>query len=222
MKQKYLDLMEKSLSAYSDEHIIRYFNDVKAHGLSEHGFPRLTANIGILIAHGRRKDLLPIFLEMMEFCCKTIPYVKAANDFSVREIVCCLSETEQSGILSKEEIARWKGYLAAIEPTACYNKFAKALDDSVRNWALFTAVSEYFRLDAEIGGDMDFIELQLGQQLQWLDENGMYRDNKDPERYNPIMYDLVPRGLFSLLLSRGYRGKYYAQIDNSLKKAALV
>ena len=215
--------MEKVLSAYSDEHILRYFDQVKTDGLTEHGFPRLTANIGILIAHGRRKDLLPIFIEMMEFCCKTIPTVKAANDFSVREIVCCLLEIEKSKALSREYTLRWRDYLKTIEPTTCYTKFATSLTDTVRNWALFTAVSEYFRLDAGIGGDMDFIELQLGQQLQWFDENGMYRDNeKRNDCHQPIMYDAVPRGMLSLLLARGYRGKYYAQIDEILKKSALL
>ena len=68
MKNTYLDLMERTLSAYSEEHILRYFADVKREGLTEHGFPRLTANIGILISHGRRVELLPLFLEMMEFC----------------------------------------------------------------------------------------------------------------------------------------------------------
>lgn len=63
MKEKYIELMEKALSAYSDEHILRYFNDVKEKGLTEHGFPRLTANIGILIAYGRRLDLYPYFLK---------------------------------------------------------------------------------------------------------------------------------------------------------------
>ena len=57
MKKRYLDLMETALSAYADAHILRYFNEVKEKGLTEHGFPRLTANIGILIAHGRRADL---------------------------------------------------------------------------------------------------------------------------------------------------------------------
>lgn len=222
VKEQYIHLMEKALSAYSDTHIQKYFNDVKEKGLTEHGFPRLTANIGIMIAHGRRQDLLPVFLEMMEFCCRTIPNVKAANDFSVREIVCCLLETEKSSTVSREDAARWRSYLAAIEPTTCYNVYATSLIDPVRNWALFTAVSEYFRLDAGIGGDMDFIELQLGQQLQWLDENGMYMDNAGHTQRQPIMYDLVPRGLFSLLLSRGYRGKYYTQIDEALKKAALL
>ena len=214
--------MEISLSAYTDAHILRYFNDVKENGLSEHGFPRLTANIGILIAHGRRKDLLPIFREMMEFCCKTIPNVKAANDFSVREIICCLWEVEESGIVSKEDTARWRGYLATIEPTVCYNIFAIAPTDDVRNWALFTGVSEYFRQRAGLGGSTDFIELQIASQLKFLDENGMYMDNKDTDVHQPIMYDLVPRGLFALLLHSGYRGRYYEEIDACLKKAGLL
>ena len=222
MKEKYIELMERSLSAYSDEHILRYFNDVKTNGLTEHGFPRLTVCIGILNAHGRRKDLFPLFLEMMEFCCKSIPCVKAANDFSVREIVCCLIEIERSKLVSVEETERWRSYLATIEPTSCYNKFATSLTDTVRNWALFTAVSEYFRFEAGIGGSMDFIELQIGQQLQWIDENGMYKDNPKNEDRQPIMYDIVPRELFALLLDRGYRGKYYAVIDDLLKKAGLL
>lgn len=219
MKEKYIDLMEKALSAYSDEHILHYFNDVKTNGLTEHGFPRLTANIGILIAHGRRRDLLPIFLEMIEFCCKTIPTVKAANDFSVREIVCCLLEIEQSKVVPKEKSERWRRYLSSIEPTSCYNKFATTPTDTVRNWALFTAVSEFFRQKAGLCDAAEFIELQLQQQLQWLDENGMYMDNPKHEQWQPIMYDLVPRGLFSLLLDQGYRGRYYDEIDENLKKA---
>ena len=64
MRQIYFELMKKTLSAYSDEHIKRYFNTVKKEGLTEHGFPRLTANIGILISKGIREDLLPLFTEM--------------------------------------------------------------------------------------------------------------------------------------------------------------
>jgi hypothetical protein len=147
MKKKYLDLMEKTLSAYTVEHILRYFNDVKREGLTEHGFPRLTSNIGILIANGRKSELLPIFLEMMEFCCKTIPCVKAANDFSVREIVNCIVEAEKSGVVSSDDIARWKKYIASIEPEKCYDVFATSPESPVRNWALFSGVSEY--LNAE-------------------------------------------------------------------------
>ena len=61
MKERYIALMAKALEAYSDEHIIEYFERVKREGLIEHGFPRLTANMGILISHGYRPDLLPIY-----------------------------------------------------------------------------------------------------------------------------------------------------------------
>ncbi len=222
LKSHYIDVMERVLSAYADEHIHRYFNDVKENGLTEHGFPRLTADIGILIAHGKRRDLLPIFLEMMEFCCKTIPCVKAANDFSVREVISCLWEVEASGVVDRETTARWREYLAGIEPTTCYTRYAVSVTDTVRNWALFTAVSEYYRMRAGLCDTTDFIDLQLEQQLQWFDENGMYMDKLGVECHHPIVYDLVPRGLLVLLLNQGYRGRLFGRIDEILRKAALM
>ena len=95
MKKRYISLMSKALDAYTDGHIKDYFDRVKREGLTEHGFPRLTANMGILISHGIRTELTHLFLEMMEFCCKTIPTVKAANDFSVKEIIFCIMALEE-------------------------------------------------------------------------------------------------------------------------------
>lgn len=216
--------MEKALSAYSYEHIERYFNDVKTNGLTEHGFPRLTSNMGILIANGRRCDLLPIFREMMEFCCKTIPTVKAANDFSVREIVCCIRELEASDAVEKCDIERWKGYFATIVPTECYTIFVNTVDDTAfwNNWALFTGVSEYFRRSIVSCDNLDFIDVQLEYNLRHFDENGMYMDNGSSDVHQPICYDIVPRGLYVLLLNEGYRGRLYDKIDAILKKSALL
>jgi len=222
MNKMYLDLMERALSAYPEAHIRRYFRDVTNNGLTEHGFPRLTANMGILIAHGRRRELTPLFLAMMDFCCQKIPTVKAANDFSVREIVCCIAELERSGAVEKERIDFWKRCLTSIEPEKCYTVYAKSPTDPVRNWALFTAVSEFFRLRMGLGGSMEFIEIQIASQLQWLDENGMYMDNAKEQNHQPMVYDLVARGLFSLLLHAGYRGKYVSVISGNLKKAGIA
>lgn len=222
MKEKYLHLMEMALSAYTDEHILRYFNEVKAKGLTEHGFPRLVANLGILIAHGKRPNLLPLFAEMMEFCCATMPTVKAANDFSVREIVCCLQEVERASILPAELTQRWRTHLRTIDIASTYNVFAKTPDDTVNNWALFTAVSEYFRQQAGLCNSSDFIDLQLLQQSKWLDENGMYQDLVGSDCHHPILYDLVARGLFALLLDRGYCGAQSAAVDENLRKAGLL
>lgn len=221
-KERYIDLMERALSAYSDAHIHRYFEEVQEKGLTEHGFPRLTANIGILAAHGRRLDLLPLFVEMMDFCCTWIPKVKAANDFSVREIICCLRELDSSDIIEPEALARWKQALSAFEPWKRYTITAKAPEDPVRNWALFSGVSEYFRQQYGLCRSEEFIDIQIASQMKWFDENGMYRDNAASEIHQPFVYDLVARGLFSLLLHFGYRGKYYDAIDEKLKKAGLL
>ena len=221
MKKKYLELMNKSLSAYSDEHIDEYFERVKSEGLTEHGFPRLTVNIGVLVAHGYREDLTPLFIQMMDFCCEQIPKVKAANDFSVREIVFCIFELERLGKFLPE-IERWKALLLTIVPEKCYDKFATNVDDVIGNWALFSALSEFARMKLTGCNSEAFIELQLENQLHRLDDNGMYMDNLKESNHQPIVYDLVPRYLFTLLLHFGYRGKFYEQIDSILKETALL
>lgn len=221
MKARYLDLMEQCLSAYSVDHILQYFREVKENGLKNHGFPRLTVNIGILAAHGRRQDLIPVFREMMEFCCTQIPRVKAGNDFSVREIICCLRELDRSKIVETELVDRWKKDISSINPWRCYTVTAKAPEDPVRNWALYSCVSEYFRQQYGLCSSEEFIDLQIASQLKWFDKNGMYMDNSHCVIRHPMVYDLVARGLFSLLLHFGYRGKYYSAIDANLKKAGL-
>lgn len=218
MKERYINLMAKTLSAYTDEHIAAYFEKVKTNGLTEHGFPRLCANIGVLLSHGRRLDLLPIFREMMDFCCKTIPHVKAANDFSVREIVTCMTALEGCSLFTQEDFFRWKNGLKEVDPFETYNQFARTPNDRIFNWALFTGVSEYARQSIGLCDSSEFIDTQLATQLYWLDENKMYRD--DPTR-PPMVYDLVARSLFAILLHLGYRGKYYERIDMCLREAGL-
>lgn len=57
MKEKYIELMEKALSAYTDEHIQRYFNDVKTNGLTEPRFPE--AYRKYRYPHGSRQTKRP-------------------------------------------------------------------------------------------------------------------------------------------------------------------
>ena len=219
MKERYLNLMEKALSAYTNEQILKYFNDVQENGLTEHGFSRLTCNIGILIAHGKRCDLKDLFLQMMDFCACSIPHVKAGNDFSVREVVNCIDALSRFNAVEKSKLDFWKEQISSINPYECYNVIAKTENDHLFNWALFTAVSEYRRYSFGLGGSLDIIETQLATQVKHLDENGMYRDNYE---YAPMTYDFVSRLLFSTLLRLGYRGKYYKIIDNAVKKAGLL
>ncbi len=214
-KTKYLDLMERALSAYSLSDIDRYFDSVKETGLTEHGFARLTANIGRLIARGRREDLYDRFLLMMDFCSDHVSKDKAANDFTVFELIECLEKITVSGKVPKGRIALWE---ENFKKQMIYDKAAKSPEDIRHNWALFAALSEYIRMhDGLCPMDMEYIDIQLATQVRNINEVGMY---KDP--HCPMVYDLVPRMLFSALLHYGYDGKYKEIIDNSLKNAGLL
>jgi hypothetical protein len=63
----------------------------------------------------------------------------------------------------------------------------------------------------------DFVDVQIASQLQWLDDNGMYRDPNEP-----MQYDSVTRGLFAVLLHFGYKGKYFKEMDDCLRQAGLL
>ena len=217
-KSVYFDLMEKTLSAYSPEHIDRYFDQVKRDGLKEHGFPRLTANIGILIANNRRTDLMERFMAMMDFCCQQIPQVTAANEFSIKEIIFCMEELEKNKTVPEAKIAEWKNHLRKVSPYRSYTKLAKTEEDIVYNWAAFGMLSEFMRKKAGATAESNdkIIELQAFSQIRHLDKNGMYRDPG-----SPFVYEFATRGLFALLLHEGYQGKYKAVWQDALERTAI-
>jgi len=218
MKEIYLDIMEKSLSAYTDSGIREYIAEVKREGLKEHGFPRLGVNIGILIAYGRRTELLPVFVEIMDICCDQMPRKKAANDFSIREVCCCLMLLEERAVVGKALLEKWKAQLAAFDPWKFYSIIDRYDGAFVSNWAMFSAVSEFMR-GVYCGLDTTgFVEAQLPSQLANLDENDMYQD--DPPYSNHAVYDLVPRFLMAFLLRAGYKGKYAARLEQVLDNTA--
>ena len=222
-KERYIEAMKSALAAYTDEHIERYFNDVKRVGITEHGFPRLTANIGILLCRGHRTELLPLFIEMMDFCIADMPHPRndiskgIGNDFSVKELIFCLLEVETHALVPKEKTDAWRRTLAEIKPENTYTQFARKPSDIVNNWAIFTAVSEWMRQVIGVADTKDFVDLQLSSQTRYIDPNGMYRDP-----HEPMVYDLVSRGLFCVLLHFGYDGVYKELLDAAQKRAGLL
>ena len=72
-RETYIDLMEKVMCAYTKAHVESYTEKVAQNGIEEHGFPRLTANLGILIAHGFHAEYKELFLKMMDLCCREMP-----------------------------------------------------------------------------------------------------------------------------------------------------
>lgn len=220
MRSQYIDIMEKVLEAYSTQDIQDYVADVRQNGLKEHGFPRLTANIGILIAHNKRHDLKELFLEMMDLCCDQMPDIlklrtMVGNNFSVKEIVFCMLELEKAKVFEKEKTESWRQMLSVLDPYMTYDMLAKHPEDPVHNWAAYAAASEQLRKMASIGDESTFIETQLLSQLMPFDENGMYRDPNEP-----ITYDIVTRLQLAVLLFCGYDGKGKEELEQALLKSA--
>ena len=219
MKNDYLDIMARVVEVYSGKRFDDYIDNVKEHGITEHGFPRLCANIGILMAHGRKLELKYRFDEMMELCCRDIPTFysekgKRGNDFSVREIVSCILELEKAGLYPEETITYWKNCMRAIEPTTYYRMVAPIPVKAVDNWAAFNAASEQIRCQSGLAATQDYIENQIASQMFSFDENGMYRDPNDP-----MVYDIVTRNMLSACLYYGYNGSHKAKLEEHLEKS---
>lgn len=220
-KEIYIDLMENVLSAYSDKHIREYTETVVKNGIEEHGYPRLTANLGILIAHGRKTEYKDEFCKMMDICCREIPASlerngwRSGNDFSVKEIVFCLLEIEKAGIFDKTITEKWRKELSLIEPHKTYSIIASVPPEPINNWAAFGAASEQVRKYAAIGDESFFIDNQIKSQLFSFDEKGMYRDPDEP-----MVYDFVTRLQLATALYFGYNGENRKALEEELLKSA--
>lgn len=221
MKERYLDIMCQVVSVYGESRIKDYITKTAENSITEHGFPRLCANIGILIAHGRMLELKPFFEEMMEICCRDIPSFypkkgKRGNDFSVREIISCILELEAASIYPQKTIQGWRQAFCDFNPKEFYCIIAPLPPRPVNNWAAFNAASEQIRSYAALSDNRDFIENQIASQMFSFDENGMYRDPNDP-----MVYDLVTRDMLSTCLHYGYNGAHKQRLENNLRKAAI-
>lgn len=220
MKTIYIDIMEKALSAYTEERIREYINDVKRGGLTEHGFPRLGANIGILMAHGKRLELKGVFIEIIDLCLEgfahLINWEKAGNNFAVREVCCALMELERTDVIDSEQLKIWKNQLAALDIATTYTHIVSEEIPTPANWAYFAVISEQARCKLCGMDATAFLEHQLPSQLARLDENEMYRDHGLAGRYQPIVYDIVTRELIGLSLFMGYDGNYAKRIEKMM------
>ena len=223
MKEIYLDIMDLSLDAYTPERIREYIDEVKRDGLTEHGFPRLGANIGILMAHGKRLELKSTFIEIIDLClygfAHPINESKAGNNFAVREVCHALMELEKTNIIDCEQLKRWKEKLAALEISETYTHIVSKENPTPANWAYFGVVSEQARCQLCGMDATAFIEHQLPSQLLRLDQNGMYHDGNITGPFQPIVYDMVSRNLIGLSRFMGYEGKYADEIDKMMENS---
>ncbi len=216
VKEIYIDIIEKALSAYSSQRIDDYIKEVEENGLKEHGFPRLAANIGILLAHSRRIELKDTFIRMLNICCDEMPTKKAANDFTVKEICFCIEALKKNPVdgINEQMIDSWIEKLSHFVPELYYTVVACHKGEKLGNWAAFAAASENMRkLTCNTKTD-EFIDRQISSRMMSFDENGMY---KDPG--NPVVYDYTTRNQLVLPLFFGYDGEFAEEIDSNMRKA---
>lgn len=223
MKEIYLDIMEKTVGAYTVPLIREYIDKVRAEGLSEHGFPRLAADIGILVSHGRMTYLRDLFIELMDLCCQEMPvaYGRAkngtvGNEFSVKEIVMCLLTLEKYNSFP-DKIEGWKEAIRGMNPYEIYANIAPVPPKPMHNWAAFAAASEQLRIYAGLGApeSATFVDNQVASQLFNFDENGMYRDPNEP-----FVYDLTTRLQLAICLHYGYDGSNAPALYKQLMKGS--
>ena len=217
-KAEYLDLMEAAVSAYSDEHIARYVEKTDREGVEEHGFPRLTSNIGVLVANGRIPGKRETFRRMMAISCRDAAkgkMKKEGNEFSVKELSIALGTVERAGLFEKSVTDAWRADLRKVEPLRCYRCLPELGANRAYNWCVFGCASEQARIAEGLNGDAAHIEKYVSDQMRWFDANGMY---KDPGQ--PSVYDLVTRLQFMAVLHFGYNGPARAKLEAVLDKAA--
>ena len=222
MKNTYRDIMERALSAYSPSQIADYIEQVRRDGLTEHGFPRLGANIGILMTHGRRLDLKDTFVQIIELCLYWIPkatekYAWFGNNFSIRELCCCFAELEKTDLFPAGQLENWKDQLRQIDPWIRYDDVATEPTQRMSNWCAFGMVSEFVRAKY-LGVDSDrFLDVQIACQLLDFDENSMYMEHN-----SPMCYENAGRAMFAALLAFGYDGRHKAAIAGHLDRSAMI
>jgi len=223
VKEQYIDLLERVFSAYTYERLQRYKSEVFEKGITEHGFARVTANLGFLIAHGRRTELTKDFLEMMDFCCEDMVNMKTrrplpklgGNVFTVKEIILAILELEKAEVFDKSVTDGWKEKLSKIDEHLTYSDIASTPPQPLANWAVFCAASEQVRKYAGLGGRTEFINNQIASQLTKFDDNGMYRDP-----HGPMVYDSVTRLQFAIVLHYGFDGELREWLEEQMLKSA--
>ena len=217
-KSEYLDLMEAAVLAYSNEDVESYIVDVEREGVQEHGFPRLAANIGILVANGRIAEKRETFRRMMSICCREAakgPMEIEGNEFSVKELALALAAVERAGVFNKSVTDAWRADLTRVDAKRCYRCLPEVGAGRAYNWCVFGCASEQARIAVGAGGDPVHVEMYVADQLRWFDANGMYRD---PDQ--PAVYDIVTRLQFMALIDFGYDGPSRSRLEELLDRAA--
>lgn len=106
--------------------------------------------------------------------------------------------------VEQQRATRWKTWLTAIDPEACYTDvLASRPPERIHNWNVVALAGEMLRLRDGLGASPQWISRYLALQLEhnFDHDTGLYRDP-----HCPLPYDLFPRYHLGYALADGYDG----------------
>ena len=237
-KENYLDIMELCLNAFSTQEIegllipgntnllgAGYEEFVKKESVKTaresviediHSASRITSVIGILLSYGRKTELKPLWEKLMIECCLKISTTEndSRNDFGLKEIMLSYFAMEKQ--MSPELKKQLQNMLARIDPYKNYKHLIRTDDDikHLHNINIYNMAGEYLREVAGLTDASEYFKKHWKHQLKLFDENGMYIDPGCP-----MLYDIATRCQIQIMLSYGYKGEYFKELDENLEKA---
>lgn len=215
----YLDIIEICVDAYKMEELeSRLPKDENDLVEDIQSYSRITCAIGVLISSGRKQDYLPLWIKMMDACCRSCHRITddMRVDFAVKEILIAFKVMKDR--VPKDKKNYWLQMLSKINPDNNYLYVIRKEDDkkSMHNINIYNMVGEYLRETEGLTVTDEYFDRHWPEQLERFDENGMYQDPGCP-----ILYDLTTRCHIQIMLGYGYRGRYYEELNENLKKSGM-
>lgn len=216
-KEMYLEIMDLAFDAYSMEQLQQMADSYRDSMIEDiHSFSRLTAALGQLIANGRRREGMELWMSMMDCCCRDMHRItdNMKLDFAVKEIM-----PVYKAMSPYVDEGRKKQWLEDLEKISPYVNYRATLDflppEKLHNINVFNMVGEYLRETEGLTDTTEYFKRHWPVQLKKFDANGMY---KDPA--NPILYDVAVRYSLQLLFHFGYDGEFAKTLGEYMEQAA--
>lgn len=215
-KNLYLDIVEKTIDSYGPDYFTQLLHDdipfQNCIGL------RSCGALALLIAQGRKKEWLDLWIRLMDRSCdEMISRRNAENDLAVKDMMLALKLMQNR--VDPTIAASWRRKLASIDPYETYASiYSKEHHHAkVNNMTVYNMAGEYLRETEGMTDTTDYFDVHWPIILDRFDEKGMYRD---PDL--AMLYDLSTRVQASQMLWFGYKGKFAGIVDMNLEKGGLM
>ena len=219
VKDDYLDVIELCVKAYDKKSIEDRLPEPGEMVGDIHAYSRIAGGIAALLSNGRIPEYQDLWIAMMDALCNDFYRRTPPNplDFALKETM--LGFKAMKPFISKSKQEYWLELLGRIIPEKNYSNTETHFGgwDHIRNWNIYAMAGSWLLETEGYTDTSEFFNKYWEHQFKYFDDNGMYMDP-----YNPVLYDLTTRVQAQLIPGYGYRGKFFTQLDENLKKGALA